>query len=95
MDASLLNSVNAVLSTVFDPRLGPPPGKDLVSAKMVESVEIKDGALCVGIALPYAAMGEASVWQDRIGRALAGLAPQGKVKVSIAVKVKPERYPQP
>jgi ATP-binding protein involved in chromosome partitioning len=93
MDSNLLNSVNAVLSTVFDPRLGPPPGRDIVSAKMIESVSVQDDALCVSLALPYAAMGEASVWQDRLGRALAGLAPQGKVKVSVSVKVKARAIP--
>ncbi len=61
MDAKLLDSVNAVLATVFDPRLGPAPGKDLVSAKMVGEVAIKDGALCVEVVLPYAAAGETPV----------------------------------
>ena len=73
MTTDLQSSVNALLSTVFDPRLGPAPGRDLVSAKMVGEVAIKDGALSVEIVLPYAAMGEESLWKDRVSRALAGV----------------------
>ena len=93
MDAKLLDTVNALLATVFDPRLGPAPGKDLVSAKMVGEVAIRDGALSVEIVLPYAALGEASVWQERVGRALAGVAPGGQVKVNVSVKVKARAIP--
>ena len=93
MDAKLLDSVNAVLSTVFDPRLGPAPGKDLVSAKMVGDVNVRDGALCVEVVLPYAASGETSVWQDRVSRALSGVAPGGKVNVTVSVKVKARAIP--
>ena len=93
MDAKLLDTVNALLATVFDPRLGPAPGKDLVSAKMVGEVAIRDGALSVEIVLPYAALGEASVWQERVGRAWAGAAPGGQVKVNVSVKVKARAIP--
>ncbi len=93
MDAKLLDTVNALLATVFDPRLGPAPGKDLVSAKMVGEVATRDGALSVEIVLPYAALGEASVWQERVGRALAGVAPGGQVKVNVSVKVKARAIP--
>jgi ATP-binding protein involved in chromosome partitioning len=88
MNDALKASATSLLATVFDPRLGPAPGKDLVSAKMVGDIVIKDGALCVDIVLPYAAMGESGVWQDRVGRALAGIAPDGKVKVNVSVAVK-------
>ncbi len=93
MDARLLDTVNGLLATVFDPRLGPVPGKDLVSAKMVGEVAIRDGALSVEIVLPYAALGEAAVWQERVGRALAGVAPDGQVKVTVSVKVKARAIP--
>ena len=93
MTTDLQSSVNALLSTVFDPRLGPAPGRDLVSAKMVGEVAIKDGALSVEIVLPYAAMGEESLWKDRVSRALAGVAPGGKVVVSVSVKVKARATP--
>jgi ATP-binding protein involved in chromosome partitioning len=86
-------SVNALLSTVFDPRLGPPPGRDLVSAKMVGEVEVRDNVLHVEIVLPYAAMGEAPIWQDRVSRALAGIAPAGGVKVKVSVKVRARAVP--
>ena len=93
MDARLLDTVNGLLATVFDPRLGPAPGKDLVSAKMVGEVAIRDGALSVESVLPYAALGEAAVWQERVGRALAGVAPDGQVKVTVSVKVKARAIP--
>ena len=93
MTADIAASAKALLSTVFDPRLGPAPGKDIVSAKMVGDVAIKDGALHVDFVLPYPAMGEASVWQDRISRALTGIAPGGKVSVNVSVKVKPKAIP--
>jgi ATP-binding protein involved in chromosome partitioning len=86
-------SVNALLSTVFDPRLGPPPGKDLVSAKMVGEVAVRDNVLHVEIVLPYAAMGESALWQDRVGRALAGIAPAGGVKVKVTTKVRARAVP--
>jgi len=93
MNTTLLSDVNKLLSTVYDPRLGPAPGKDLVSAKMVGDVAIQDGVLTVDIVLPYAAMGESGVWQDRVTKALAGIAPGGKVKVNVSVKVKARAVP--
>lgn len=93
MTTDISASALSILSTVFDPRMGPPPGKDLVSAKMVGEVAVKDGALCVDIVLPYAAKGESGLWQDRVSRALAGIAPNGKVKVNVSVKVKARAVP--
>ena len=93
MNSDLTASVNQLLATVFDPRLGPAPGKDLVSAKMVGDVAIKDGALHVEIVLPYAALGETALWQDRVSRALAGIAPDGKVQVKVSVNVKARAIP--
>jgi len=60
---------------------------------MVGDVAIQDGVLTVDIVLPYAAMGESGVWQDRVTRALAGIAPGGKVKVNVTVKVKARAVP--
>ena len=81
MDTNLLQQVNSLLSSVFDPRLGPAPGKDLVSAKMLGKVALEHGALSVEIILPYAALGETALWQERVRLALAGIAPGGKVEV--------------
>ncbi len=93
MTSELSDAARKLLSTVFDPRLGPPPGKDLISAKMVGDIAVKDGVLCVDIVLPYAGLGEAPVWQDRVSRALAGMAPGGQVKVNLSVQVKAKAIP--
>lgn len=93
MTTDISASVRTLLSSVCDPRMGPAPGRDLVSAKMLGEVAIKDGALHVGVSLPYAAMGEASVWTDRISRALASVAPNGKVVVDLSIKVKAKAVP--
>jgi ATP-binding protein involved in chromosome partitioning len=86
--AELDSAARALLATVFDPRLGPAPGKDLISAKMVGAIAINAGSLCVDLELPYAGLGEASLWQERISKALAGIAPNGQVKVNLSVNIK-------
>ena len=93
MTNDIAASARALLSTVFDPRLGPAPGKDLVSAKMVGEIAIKNDALEVQLVLPYAGLGEADLWQDRVSRALSGIAPGGRVRVSLSVKIKPKAIP--
>ena len=93
METNLLNQVNSLLSTVFDPRLGPSPGKDLVSAKMLGKVAIEGGALSVEIVLPYAALGETALWQERVRLALAGIAPGGKVDVTVRAEIKARAVP--
>ncbi len=85
----LTQSVQQLLSTVFDPRLGPAPGQDLIRAKMVDSLAMESGTLVVNLVLPYPALGEAALWQDRIGKALAGAVPGGKVEVRCKVSIKP------
>lgn len=93
MNNDIAQSARSLLATVFDPRLGPAPGKDLVSAKMVGEIVVHDNHLEVEIVLPYPALGEAAVWQERVARALAGLAPGGRVEVRLTVAVKARAAP--
>jgi len=88
MNSDLIASARAVLATVFDPRQGPPPGKDLISSKMVADLAVRDGQLCVDLVLPYPGLGDQALWQDRISKALSGLAPAGGVAVRLSVAVK-------
>ncbi len=88
LSSSLTSSVQQLLSTVFDPRLGPAPGQDLIRAKMVDSLAMESDTLVVNLALPYPGLGESALWQDRISKALAGVVPSGKVEVRCKVAIK-------